>query len=183
MQRRTTPRNALVAGAVASAGVAIISELSASKRVRLTVLASIITAGMAVMSANTSKTKSVEARVNALVPQIGALKSGQGRFGGFSGANQSQSMGGGTVITYDPQNSSNEGGSNSSTSGTGASTGGQVGGAAAHTHPIPHTHSMTHRHTQSSDLTTDFNKLQASFSDICGRLSAMDTLLQGAGIL
>jgi hypothetical protein len=183
MQRKTTPRNALIAGAIASAAVAIISELSASRRIRLTVLASAITAGMAVMPADTPKAKSTEARVNALVPQIGALKSGQGRFGGFSGANQSQSMGGGTVITYDPQNSSNEGGSNSSTSSTGANTGGQVGGAAAHTHPIPHTHSMTHHHTQSSDLTADFNKLQASFSDICGRLNTMYSTLQGSSVL
>lgn len=129
------------------------------------------------MAANTSKAVNTEQRVNNLVgsvsttnKNVATITSQQGTFGGFSGANQSGSMPGGMVVTYDPSNSSNEGGSNSSTSG-------QIGGAAAHTH------SMTHKHTDSADLQAKFNALQASFSDICGRLNTLYAKLTAANIL
>ena len=129
------------------------------------------------MTATHSKAVSTENRLNTLVgsvsttnANVATLKSAQGTFGGFSGANQSQSMPSGLTVTYDPSNSGNEGGSNSSTSG-------QIGGAAAHTH------SMTHKHTESADLQAKFNALQSSFSDICGRLNSMYSALQRAGIL
>jgi hypothetical protein len=129
------------------------------------------------MTATHSKAVSTENRVNNLVGDVSTtnknvakITSQQGTFGGFSGVNQSQSMPSGMVVTYDPSNSGNEGGSNSSTSG-------QIGGAAAHTH------SMTHKHTESSDLQAKFNLLQASFADLCGRLNTMQAKLQAANIL
>jgi hypothetical protein len=136
------------------------------------------------MTATHSKAVNTEQRVNNLVGSVSTTNKNvatitsqqatitgqQGSFGGFSGANQSGSMPGGMVVTYDPSNSGNEGGSNSSTSG-------QIGGAAAHTH------SMTHKHTDSADLQNKFNALQSSFADICGRLNSMYTALQRAGIL
>lgn len=129
------------------------------------------------MTATHAKAVSTEQRVNNLVgsvsttnKNVATITSQQGSFGGFSGANQSQSLPSGLTVTYDPGNSGNEGGSNSSTSG-------QIGGAAAHTH------SMTHKHTESADLQAKFNALQSSFSDICGRLNAMYAALQRANVL
>lgn len=129
------------------------------------------------MTATHSKAVNTENRVNKLVGDVSTtnanvakITSQQGTFAGFSGANQSQAMPSGMVVTYDPTNSSNEGGSNSSTSG-------QIGGAAAHTH------SMTHKHTESADLQAKFNALQSSFADICGRLNVLYSKLQAANIL
>jgi hypothetical protein len=126
--------------------------------------------GTAMSTTNTAKARNTEQRVSGLVTAVVGLKSQQGTFAGFSGANQSQAMPGGMIITYNPQNSANEGGNNSQTSG-------QIGGAAAHVH------SMTHYHTESVDLQTNVNKLQSSFSDICGRLNTMYAALQRANIL
>jgi hypothetical protein len=129
------------------------------------------------MSATHSKAVSTENRLNNLVgsvsttnANVATITSQQGTFAGFSGANQSQSMPGGLGITYNPSNSTNEGGTNSQTSG-------QIGGAAAHNH------SMTHYHTESVDLQNKFNLLQSSFADICGRLNTLYAKLQAAKIL
>lgn len=129
------------------------------------------------MTATHSKAVSTENRLNNLVgdvsttnKNVATITSQQGTFAGFSGANQSQSMPSGLTVTYDPGNSSNEGGSNSQTSG-------QIGGASAHVH------SMTHKHTESADLQAKFNALQASFADICGRLNSMYNALRAAKIL
>jgi hypothetical protein len=132
--------------------------------------ARVLTAVMASAAATHSKAVNTAQRVNNLVTAVGSLTSEQGTFGGFSGANISHSMGSGVAITYNPSSSSNEGGTSSSTSG-------QIGGAAAHTH------SMTHYHTESSALQSDFNDLQSSFADICGRLNTMYAALEAEGIL
>lgn len=131
----------------------------------------------AMAAANTSKAYSTEKRVSTAEQNIGGLKNTvstiqgqQGTFSGFSGSNNSYSMGGGTEVTYDPSSSGNEGGNNSHTSG-------QIGGAAAHYHD------MTHHHSSSGDLQNVFNALQSSFADVDGRLNSMYAKLTAAGIL
>jgi hypothetical protein len=121
---------------------------------------------MASSATTHAKAVNTEDRLNALVPQVGALKSAQGTFGGFSGANQSVAL----------QNS--ETGSPQVT-GTVVYTSGaqQFTGSG----PSAHTHSYGHFHF--TQLETDFNKLQASFADVCSRLIAMEAALQSAGIL
>ena len=113
-----------------------------------------------------SKAVNTENRLDALVPQIGALKSAQGTFGGFSGANQSNTL----------QNSQ---------TGTPQVTGAVVYTSGAQqfsgSGPSAHTHSYGHVHF--TQLETDFNRLQASFADVCTRLNAMYSALERAGIL
>ena len=120
------------------------------------------TAGLlAAATANTAKTRSIESRLNILVPRIpvpqNAPATGAGGAGGgsdtSSGAgNSSYDMGGGTVISYNPGSSGNNGGNSGST------TSNQIGGAS------PHVHDMTHFHTSSGDLQNMVNATRDSHS-------------------
>jgi hypothetical protein len=164
--QRTTPRNAVVAGAVASAGVAILTELSASRRVRLTVLATILTAGIVAMT-DTSKTKATEARVNALVPAVGAANKTIAKI--TAGAGQ---------IPDTARNLSNtKTGLIQDTHTTGnftGSTGPQIGGASAHTHNITHNHNP--------DDHTHFTQIEADFNNVVNEVQHMRQVLAAAGI-
>jgi hypothetical protein len=130
------------------------------------------------MAADTSKAKSTEARVNALVPQVGALKSGQGRFGGFSGDNTSAPLSG-TCYTDDDglANGTISGTSGSSSSGPVAHTHGAGSYAVANGH---HDHTMPEGN---GSLYDSYNKLQATVSRLNGDLNSMFSALQAAGIL
>jgi hypothetical protein len=133
-------------------------------------------------TANTAKTRNIEDRLNLLVPRIPVPQSqpvtgaGGGTSSGgnssysatnssYSTTNGSYSMGS-TVIGYNPQGSSNDGGNSSSTSG-------QIGGASAHYH------SMTHYHTSSSDLQNLFNALQGSYSSTVPAVNALQGSYSG----
>jgi hypothetical protein len=118
---------------------------------------------------NTPKTRNIEDRLNALVPRIPVPQSAPGTSaGGTSGgsnssygasnssyttSNSSYGMGGGTSVTY-----VNTGVGNGGVGG--ATTSGQVGGAAAHYH------TMAHAHTSSGDLEAVFNALRDSHSNL-----------------
>jgi hypothetical protein len=121
-------------------------------------------AGLIAMAAGTAKSRATESRLNALVPRIpvpqfqpGTTASGVGPMGS-------------TNVAYNPQNSVNEGGNNSSTSG-------QVGSAS------PHTHSMTHMHSSSSDLEAVVSNLASDHSQLVADHNNLKAALAGTGVL
>lgn len=120
-----------------------------------------LSACAAASAASSPKTRSVEDRLNAIVPRVPVPKNdpGQNANGATTGGNTSFGMNGGTQVTYSA-GSGNNGGSNSQTSG-------QIGGASAHVHD------MTHYHTSSSDLQTVFNALRDSYSTTVSQLNGL----------
>jgi hypothetical protein len=119
---------------------------------------------IAASNAGTAKSRATESRLNALVPRIpvpqfqpGTTASGVGPMGS-------------TNVAYNPQNSVNEGGNNSSTSG-------QVGSAS------PHTHSMTHMHSSSSDLEAVVSNLASDHSQLVADHNNLKAALAGTGVL
>jgi len=156
-------------------------------------------AAIAAVPAAAEKAYAVEDRLNALVPKIPSPKaapaahsdstSGPGD-GSYSASNSSYAMGGGTLVSYNPQGSGNNGGSNSNTSGVGAPaytggadnggvTSGQIGGASQHYHDMSHAHgndhdhSMTHYHTSSGDLQNVVNSTQGSHTTLVSTVNAL----------
>jgi hypothetical protein len=73
MRRKSTARNAAIAGTVAAAGYALLSELSASKHARIGSLIGLFGVATAVMSTNSVKARTTEARVAAVVAQVGTI--------------------------------------------------------------------------------------------------------------
>jgi hypothetical protein len=147
------------------------------------------------------KAYAVEDRLNALVPKIPSPKAAPAAHsdntsspgdGSYSASNSSYGMGGGTVLSYNPGGSGNNGGasgsptSNGTTGGgytggasNGGVTSGQIGGASQHYHDMSHAHGdnhahdMTHYHTSSGTLQDVVNSTQGSHTALVSAVNSL----------